>query len=112
MTATKSINKIRLEIFLGGGDDNQVLKLEINEIPYTNMDDSISEDKIGYDTWEFISYATDEYQTIKKLLSFRRDNLFDYILTSYKVGENLLTDKYIKLLLSSEIQDTYPELYI
>lgn len=105
------MKRIKLEIIHGVVDD-AVLDLEITEIPHTDCPDYMKDEKIHYDTYEYISFASDDYEVLKKLLTFRSNGLYEYILGPHIFGNHQLTDKYIKLLISSENQDTYPELYI
>ncbi len=105
------MKKIRFEIY-HDHDSSQIIDLEISVIEHTDSPDYIGEDKIGYDTYEYISYASSDIETIKKLITYRTYGLFEYLIQDYIFGNHKLTDDYIKKLLSSKFQDEYPELYI
>ncbi len=103
--------QIRLEIY-HDIDSSQVIDLEITEIAPVDLPDYVGQDKIGYDTYEYISYASNDIESIKKLITYRTYGLFEYLVQGYIFGNHKLTDYYIKKLLSSDFQDEYPELYI
>lgn len=106
---------IKLEVYDGGtilGEELQVIGIEVSS---TNVikDDSISDDKVGYDSWEHSIYAETQEIAYKKLLKYRKHGLFDHIASpGYIIGDNKLTDNFITAFLSEETQDKYPELYI
>lgn len=62
---------IKLEVYEGGtrlGEELQVIGIEVSS---TNVikDDSISNDKVGYDSWEHILYAKTEDIALKNYLN-------------------------------------------
>ena len=103
---------IKLEVY-DDGDEQQVVGIEVSIIDSVVSEDTVSDNKVGYDSWEHTIYAETEYIALQKLLKYRRHRLFEHFAsTGYIVGDNKTTDNIVSALFSQETQDLFPELYI
>ena len=103
---------IKLEVY-EDIEEKQVISIEVSIIDSVISEDTVSDDKIGYDAWEHTIYAETGIIALQKLLKYRRHGLFNHLASSgYIVGNSEITDKLVNQLLSEKTKDLFPELYI
>jgi len=108
----KPMYQIKLEVY-DSGDEQQVIGIEVSIIDSVNSLDTISEDKVGYDSWEHTLYAETENLALQKLLKYRNKGLFEHLASSgYIIGDSKSTDTLVSKLFTQKTQDLFPELYI